>query len=148
MCCAFETCRKRFYVYWVCWNINHNVLLSSACNWVDKCFIKQFHWTRSVLLLSLLYFDLLQVDSPSATGLFPSNKGSIIKFLEQVRRWQCSFFSRWCFSVSYSFQTKEESNTSTSFKNEDGQREGSAENSITPRVCVCFFPSLCLWPWD
>ncbi|XP_015773334.1 PREDICTED: LOW QUALITY PROTEIN: focadhesin-like [Acropora digitifera] len=27
---------------------------------------------------------LLIVDSPSATGLFPSNKGSIIKFLEQI----------------------------------------------------------------
>lgn len=83
--CAIETCGKRFTCTQCVGTWNHTVLLSYNC--VDKRFIEQFHWTRSVLLLSLLYFDLLQVDSPSATGLFPSNKGSIIKFLEQVRRW-------------------------------------------------------------
>lgn len=87
--CAIETCGKRFTCTQCVGTWNHTVLLSYNC--VDKRFIEQFHWTRSVLLLSLLYFDLLQVDSPSATGLFPSNKGSIIKFLEQVRRWRCFF---------------------------------------------------------
>lgn len=43
------------------------------------------------------------------------------------------------FSVSYSLQTKEKGINSMSFKNEDGQREGSVENSITPRVRVYYY---------